>query len=99
MTSAIVSASSAIATSVWPAPTVSIRITSNEPESSSRRATLRVAPAIAPCEPRLARLRTKTSSRPSRCVSIRSRSPSTAPPLIGLDGSIASTATRAPAFA
>ena len=33
MTSTTVSASSATATSVWPAPTVSIRITSNEPES------------------------------------------------------------------
>ena len=58
---------------------------------------LRVAPATAPWEPRLARLRTNTPGLPSRWASILNLSPSTAPPVIGLEGSIATTATRWPA--
>src|SRR4051812_26051378 len=69
---------------------------SNLPVASRTRVTLRVAAATAPTDPRLARLRTKTSGRAAIERSILTRSPSTAPPLIGLDGSTAITATRAP---
>src|SRR4051794_18174197 len=70
--------------------------TSNLPVASRRRVTFRVAAATAPTDPRLARLRTKTWGRSAIARSIRTRSPSTAPPLIGLEGSTAITAARAP---
>src|SRR5581483_11887191 len=89
------SACAAMSTSAWPTPTVSTMITSN-PAASSTRTARGVAAASPPRCPRLAIDRMNTPSSVA-CSCIRIRSPSSAPPVNGELGSIASTPTRWPA--
>src|SRR2546427_5787136 len=90
-TSTVDSAVRATSSSVWPTPTVSIRIRSN-PNASRRSATSSVVVARPPCAPRVAMDRMNTpGSRPAD--SIRLRPPSNAPPVKGLVGSTATTPT------
>jgi len=88
----VVWARRAISTSACPAPTVSIRMTSN-PAASKTCTSPAVARANPPSEPREAIERMNTPGSPARSR-IRTRSPSTAPPVNGLDGSTATMATR-----
>ena len=91
----VVSAAAATSTSLWPVPTVSIRIRSKPAASSTAAADVEVD-ASPPAWPRDAIDRMNTASS-SACACIRTRSPSSAPPVIGLDGSTAMTATVRPA--
>ena len=91
----VVSASEAISSSAWPTPTVSIRTTPN-PAASRMRSAWGVAQASPPSWPRLAIDRMNTPSSVAWSC-IRTRSPSSAPPLNGDVGSTASTPTRWPA--
>ena len=78
----------------WPTPTVSSRITVR-PEASSRSAASWVARARPPLVPRVAIERMKTSPV-SVLLFMRIRSPRRAPPVKGLVGSTAMTATFSP---
>ena len=90
----VVSASFTMSSSVCPTPTVSTS-TQGNPNASMSLSTSPVAPARPPRLPRVAMLRMNTSgSRVWACM--RMRSPRTAPPVNGLDGSTASTPTAAP---
>ncbi len=90
----MVSASATISISLCPTPTVSISTTSQPAASSTRRA-CGVAHASPPRWPRVAIERMNTPSSVA-CSPIRTRSPSSAPPENGDDGSTASTPTRRP---
>ena len=90
----VVSALRTMSSSVWPTPTVSSRI-QPKPAASISLITSPVARERPPRLPRVAMLRMKTSGS-SVCVCIRIRSPSTAPPLNGLDGSTAMMPTALP---
>ena len=92
---AVVSASEAISTSACPTPTVSTRTTS-QPAASSTRSACGTAADSPPSWPREAIDRMKTPSSVAWSC-IRTRSPSSAPPENGEDGSTASTPTRRPA--
>ena len=81
-------------TSTWPTPTVSIR-TMSKRAASRARITCGVAAASPPRWPRLAIDRMNTSGSVA-CSCIRTRSPSSAPPVNGDVGSTASTPTRRP---
>ena len=94
-TSTTVSAAPATSTSDWPTPTVSTRTTS-KPAAVEHAQRLRDATARPPRCPRVAIDRMKTPGSVA-CSCIRTRSPSSAPPENGDDGSTASTATRVPA--
>ena len=87
-----VSASRNTAISFCPTPTVSTSTSSN-PIAENRSAAAGAAADSPPSSPRLDidRMNTPLSVL---CSPIRTRSPSNAPPLNGLDGSTASTATR-----
>jgi len=88
----VVSAVEATSTSAWPTPTVSTSTTS-QPAASSTRTACGVAQASPPRWPRLAIDRMNTfGSVAWSCI--RTRSPSSAPPENGEDGSTASTPTR-----
>ena len=89
------SASEAMATSACPTPTVSMMISSN-PAASSTRMACGVEAASPPRWPRLAIDLMNTWSS-AACSCIRTRSPSSAPPVNGEVGSTASTATLRPA--
>ncbi len=89
-----VSACAAISTSDWPTPTVSTRITS-QPAASSTRSACGAAQDRPPRWPRVAIERMNTSGSVAWSC-IRTRSPSSAPPENGEDGSTASTPTRLP---
>src|SRR5690606_7161773 len=89
-----VSASRTMSTSDCPTPTVSISTTSN-PAASSTRTACGVDQDSPPSCPRVASERMKTPGSVA-CSVIRMRSPSSAPPENGDDGSIASTPTRLP---
>ena len=90
----VVSAAAATSTSLWPVPTVSSRMTS-KPAASSTVAAATDEAASPPAWPREAMLRMKTpSSAAYDCI--RTRSPRSAPPVIGDDGSTAMTATDRP---
>src|SRR4051812_28107151 len=91
----VVSASRTTSTSDWPTPTVSMRTTS-QPTASSTRSACGAAAASPPRWPRVAIDRMKTPGSVAWSC-IRTRSPSSAPPLNGEDGSTASTPTRWPA--
>ena len=90
----VVSAADAISTSAWPTPTVSTRMTS----SPAAVRTLIACGAAAASPPSCPRLPIDLMNTPSSvaCSCIRTRSPSSAPPVNGEDGSTASTATRFP---
>ena len=89
-----VSASAAMRVSDWPVPTVST-ITRSKPAASKQSTAARVARDNPPSSPRAESERMKTfGSAP--CSPMRTRSPSTAPPVMGLDGSMAMTATCRP---
>ncbi len=90
----VVSAAAATSTSLCPVPTVSMRIRSKPAASSTAAAAVEVD-ARPPACPRDAIERMKTSSS-AACACMRTRSPSSAPPVIGLDGSTAMTATVRP---
>src|SRR5215468_4884412 len=90
----VVSACLMMSSSVCPTPTVSTRI-QGKPAASMSLITSPVAAASPPRLPRVAMLRMNTFSS-SVCVCIRMRSPSTAPPVKGLEGSTAMMATRSP---
>ena len=90
-TSTTVSAWSMMSTSPCPTPTVSSR-TSSLPAASIRSAAWRVASDRPPSEPRLAIERMKTPGS-RKWSARRMRSPSRAPLVNGLDGSIERTAT------
>ena len=91
----VVSAAAATSTSLWPVPTVSSRTMSKPAASSTAAAAVDVA-ASPPACPREAIERMKTpSSAAYDCM--RTRSPRSAPPVIGEDGSTATTATVRPA--
>ena len=90
----VVSASLMMSSSVCPTPTVSMMIHPN-PKASSSLITSPVARARPPRLPRVAMLRMKTSGS-SVWVCIRIRSPRTAPPVNGLDGSTAMIPTDSP---
>ncbi len=92
----VVSAADAISTSDCPTPTVSISTISN-PAASSTRTPCRVAAASPPRCPRDAMDRMKTSGSLA-CSCMRTRSPSSAPPEKGEDGSTATTPTRLPSL-
>ncbi|MCZ7562470.1 MAG: hypothetical protein M5U08_00610 [Burkholderiales bacterium] len=79
-----VSATRTISTSDCPAPTVSTMMVS-KPAASSTSTMRLVARDSPPRCPREATERTKTFSWPP-CSAMRTRSPSTAPPEIGLEG-------------
>ena len=85
-----VSASATIAVSDWPVPTVST-ITRSKPQASKQSTAARVARERPPSSPRAENERMKTFVC-AAFAPMRMRSPSTAPPLIGLDGSMATTA-------
>ena len=91
----VVSAAAATSTSLWPVPTVSMSTRSN-PAASSTAAAAVVVEARPPAWPRDAIERMNTSGSPAYDC-IRTRSPSSAPPVIGDDGSTATTATARPA--
>jgi hypothetical protein len=93
-TTTVLSAMDATSTSLWPVPTVSTR-TSLKPQASSTAAASAVVPARPPRWPREAIERMKTS-RSLACSCMRIRSPRMAPPVIGLEGSMARTATARP---
>src|SRR5664279_3684869 len=88
------SASEAISTSACPTPTVSISTTS-QPAASSTRSACGVDQDSPPRCPREAIERMNTPWSVA-CSCIRTRSPSSAPPENGEEGSTASTPTRAP---
>ena len=90
----VVSASATMSTSDCPTPTVSM-ITTSKPAASSTRNACGVAQAIPPRWPRVAIERMNTSGSVA-WPCIRIRSPSSAPPENGEDGSTASTPTRLP---
>jgi len=90
----VVSAAAATSTSLWPVPTVSTSTMSN-PAASSTAAAAPVDEASPPAWPRAAMERMKTPSSPAYAC-IRTRSPRSAPPVIGDDGSTAMTATDRP---
>ena len=91
----VVSAAAATSTSLCPVPTVSSRTMSNPDASRTAAAAVDVA-ASPPACPRAAIERMKTpSSEAYACI--RTRSPRSAPPVIGDDGSTAMTATERPA--
>src|SRR5579875_3005711 len=94
-TSKVVSASDATATSACPTPTVSTSTTSQRAASSTRSA-CGTAADNPPSWPREAIDRMNTPSSVAWSC-IRTRSPSSAPPENGEDGSTASTPTRLPA--
>ena len=80
--------------SACPTPTVSTKIT-GKPAASSTATAAVVERDRPPSWPRVASERMKTPSSVAwRCM--RTRSPSSAPPENGLDGSTATTPTRAP---
>ena len=87
---------SAMRMSDWPAPTVSIRITS-KPAARSTALASAVASATPPSRPRLPIERKNTPSSVS-CSTSRTRSPKTAPCVNGLEGSTATTPTFCPAL-
>ena len=89
--STIVSAWSTMSISPWPTPTVSSR-TSSLPEASISSAACSAASARPPSEPRVAIERMNTPGSRKWSAS-RIRSPSTAPWVNGLEGSIESTPT------
>ena len=89
------SASRMTAISFCPTPTVSTSTSSN-PMAENRSAAAGAAADSPPSSPRLDIERMNTPGS-VLCSAIRTRSPSSAPPLNGLDGSTASTATRRPA--
>src|SRR5213594_2351607 len=90
----VVSACLMMSSSVCPTPTVSMRI-HGKPAASMSLMTSPVAAARPPRLPRVAMLRMKTfGSRVWACI--RMRSPRTAPPVNGLEGSTAMMATRSP---
>ena len=92
----VVSAAAATSTSLCPVPTVSMSTRSKPHASSTAAAAVDVA-ASPPACPRDAIERMKTS--PSSAYDcMRTRSPRSAPPVIGLDGSTAITATVRPAL-
>ena len=91
----VVSAAAATSTSLWPVPTVS-RSTRSNPAASSTVAALVLVAARPPACPRDAMLRMKTPSSVAYAC-IRTRSPRSAPPVIGDEGSTATTATVRPA--
>src|SRR3990167_5462366 len=93
-TTTVVSASFMMSSSVWPTPTVSIRIHCR-PNAARSLSTSPVARASPPSEPRVAMLRMNTPGS-SAWDCMRMRSPSTAPPVNGLDGPTAPTPTVAP---
>src|ERR1700680_334712 len=96
VTTTTVSATFMISSSTCPTPTVSTRIMS-QPNASSARITSRVAGARPPRVWRAAILRMKTPLSPAwRCM--RTRSPRTAPPVNGLDGSTATMPTERPSL-
>ncbi len=90
----MVSAVPATSTSLCPTPTVSRRTTS-QPAASNTRSACGAALERPPRWPREAIDRMKTSGS-AVCSAIRMRSPSSAPPENGDEGSTASTPTRAP---
>jgi hypothetical protein len=90
----VLSASDTTSTSDWPTPTVSISTTSN-PAASSTRSACGVAHERPPRWPRVAMDRMNTPGSVAWSC-IRTRSPSSAPPENGEDGSTASTPTRLP---
>ena len=90
-TSTTESAWSMTSTSAWPTPTVS-RNTSSLPAASISSAVCSAASASPPSAPRVAIERMKTPGS-RKCSVRRMRSPSSAPPRNGEDGSIESTAT------
>src|SRR5688572_669336 len=93
-TSTVVSAVAAMSSSVWPTPTVSMRMRS-KPNPSSTSVTSSVVVARPPWAPRVAMDLMNTPG--SRLTdSMRMRSPSSAPPVKGLVGSTAMTATLRP---
>ena len=89
-TSTTESAWSITSTSAWPTPTVS-RKTSSLPAASISSAVCSAASASPPSAPRVAIERMKTPGS-RKCSVSRIRSPSSAPPRNGEDGSIESTA-------
>ena len=91
----VVSAAAATSTSLWPVPTVSMRMRS-KPEASITAAAAVDVEASPPAWPRDAIERMNTSPSPAYAC-IRTRSPSSAPPVIGLEGSTATTPTERPA--
>src|SRR5438477_504868 len=93
-TTTVVSAIFMMSSSVCPTPTVSIS-TQRYPAAPSSLATSPVACARPPSEPRVAMLRMNTPAS-SACACIRMRSPSTAPPENGLEGSTATMPTVSP---
>ena len=90
----VVSASFMMSSSVCPTPTVSTS-TQSWPKASSSLITSPVARASPPSEPRVAIERMNTPAS-SAWACMRMRSPSTAPPVNGLDGSTATMPTVAP---
>src|SRR4051794_33448690 len=90
----VVSAARATSTSLWPTPTVSTRTTS-KPAASRTRSACGAAHANPPRWPREAIERMNTPVSVA-CSDIRTRSPRSAPPENGEDGSMASTPTRFP---
>jgi hypothetical protein len=91
----VVSAAAATSTSLWPVPTVSMRMSSKPAASMTAAAAVEVD-ASPPACPRDAIERMNTSLSPAYAC-IRTRSPRSAPPVIGLDGSTAMTPTVRPA--
>ena len=94
MTSTRTSATSATSISLWPVPTVSIRMMSL-PAASSASITRTAAGDSPPRWPRLASERMNTPSSSSVAV-MRMRSPRMAPPDTGLEGSTAMMPTVLP---
>ena len=94
-TTTAVSVAAATSTSACPTPTVSTTISSYAAASSTRTAS-GAASAMPPRCPRVAIERMKTPGSVA-CSCMRTRSPSSAPPVYGDVGSIASTATVRPA--
>ncbi len=90
-TTSVVSAMAATSTSLCPVPTVSMKM-SLKPQAARTAAASAVVPARPPRCPREAIERMNTSPSAAYCC-IRMRSPRMAPPVTGLDGSMASTAT------
>src|SRR6267143_1353360 len=90
-TTTVVCARVAISTSLCPAPTVSTN-TMSMPRASRTRTASKVARASPPAWPRVAIDRMKTPGS-TPVSAIRIRSPSTAPPVYGDDGSTATTPT------
>jgi len=91
---ATVSAVRTTSTSFWPAPTVSM-MTTSFPKASSAFTASAVAIESPPSWPRALIDRKNTSMSPT-FDAIRIRSPSTAPPVYGEEGSTATTPTVSP---